>query len=213
MIYSINNNNDKSLLTTGQIIGISIGSFLLLIFILIIIKNINNKRNRLSDSENGDEDNDVQDICDDINNTIAKHNNSNFVNHNDNSDVFNDNTLGRIERSVNDVYNNNISRMIANTSYASPLDLKNISKNSNTINKAEVPESNEEFKPTQRITRSKIRNRFLSNEENSNSFNKFDIYSNNETSNETSNDNSNVNNNGNSDGLYSNKGLTIEDLE
>ena len=208
------NNDDNSLLNNEQIIGISIGSFFLLIFILIIIKNINNKRNRLSDSENGDDDDDdVQDICHDINNTLAKHNNNNFINNNnynynndDNGEVFNDNTLGRIERSVNDVYNNKISRMIANTSYESPLNFKHISKNTNTINKAETPKNNEEFKPTPRITRSKVRNRFLSNEDNNGNFNKFDIYNKNNFYDDNDDNYDN-------DEIYKNKDLTVEDLE
>ena len=211
-------NDDNSLLNNEQIIGICIGSFFLLIFMLIIIKKINNKRNRLSDSENGDDDNDVQDICDDINNTLAQHNNNNFVNNdndnnnddddddNGNGEVFNDNTLGRIERSVNDVYNNKISRMIANTSYESPLNFKHISKNTNTINKSETPKNNEEFKPTPRITRSNVRNRFLSNEDNNGNFNKFDIYNKNNLYDDNDDNYDN-------DEIYKNKDLTVEDIE
>ena len=194
-------NNDNSLLNNEQIIGICIGSFFLLIFMLIIIKKINNKRNRLSDSENGDDENEIQNICDDINNTLSRNNNNNNCNNNNNNnnnntinnnDVFDDNTLGRIERSVNDVYNNKISRIITNTNYESPLDFKNINKN--TLSKTEEPKTNEEFKSTQMVTRSKVRNRFLSSEKTDNDlYNKFDIYSNND--------------------IYKNNKLAVEDID
>ena len=96
--------------------------------------------------------------------------------------------------------------MIANTSYESPLNFKHISKNTNTINKAETSKNNEEFKPTPRITRSKVRNRFLSNEDNNGNFNKFDIYNKNNLY-----DDNNANDN--NDEIYKNKDLKLEDIE
>ena len=211
--YATNNQSYKQedyLLENEQIIGIVIGTFFLFIFIFIIVKNVNNKRNRLSDSENGnnddsDDDNDeVKNICDDINNTLAKHNNKKFVNNHDDGEVFDDNTIGKIKTSIDDINNNKISRMIANASYASPLEIDNIYNNSNTINKVkEEPSNNEEFKPTTKMAHSKIRNRFLSSEEKYGIFNRFDIY----------NHSNNINNNLNNDDIYKNKELNIEDLE
>ena len=147
----------------------------------------NNLNNNLNDNLNNNNRNDIR-----INNIE------------DINDVFENNTLGRIERSVNDVYNNKISRMIANTSYESPLNFNNISKNTsintskNTINKIEEPKTNEEFKPTPMVTRSKVRNRFLSNDNQSGVFNRFDIYN-------------NINNISDNNDIYKNKDL--EDVE
>ena len=116
--------------------------------------------------------------------------------------------------------------MIANTSYESPLNFKNISKNTSnnksnitcktTINKNEEQKINEEFKPTPMITRSKVRNRFLSNDNQPGIINKLDIYNKNNIDNNIDKNNldKNINkNNLDKNNIYKNNELDMNDIE